>query len=66
MKTNLQNLMLIEAKNACISELKYLDSMKRMITESQELDPTVVLHSDKEILERFNHSVIAIIDNDII
>jgi hypothetical protein len=30
------------------------------------LDPTVFLHSDKEILERFNHSVIAIIDNDII
>lgn len=45
---------------------KYLDSIKQLIIKERESDPTVVLHSDQEIISKYHSSIVWLIDSDII
>jgi len=37
---------------------KYLYSIKQLIIKERESDPTVVLHSDQEIISKYHSSII--------
>jgi len=60
------NIQILRASESMVSENEYLDSIKTLITETQKEDPTVVLHSDEEIIEKFKDSIIAIINGEIV
>lgn len=49
-----------------LSKKEYLWETQRLIKESIIHEPTLVLHSPKEILNRYNHSIIAILGNSLI
>lgn len=56
----MERINILSASDSWISQNEYLSQVKRMILESQALDPTIVLHSDEEILKRFSNSLVAL------
>lgn len=55
----MENIVIWEAKNL-VSEIDYLNSTKRIVTNSIKNDPTLVLHDDETILKRYDHSIVVI------
>lgn len=49
-----------------ISKQEYLNQIKKMIIKTIQNEPTVVLHSDQEILDKYEHGVIAIQNGQIV
>lgn len=60
------NIQILRAEDSPILEDKYLKSMKQLILRIQKDDPTIVLHTDNEIMDKYKNSLIAILDDEII
>jgi hypothetical protein len=48
--------------NELVNEKYFLESIKKLIQSSIKYDPTLVLHEDKVLLDKYKHSVIALLD----
>lgn len=66
MKDTYQNITYVQPDEMIISRQEYLQQIKKMIIQTIQKEPTVVLHTDEEILEKYNHSIIAIHNSQIV
>lgn len=66
MKNIYQNINFIQPDETIISRQEYLQQIKKMIIQTIQKEPTVVLHTDEEILEKYNHSIVAIHNSQIV
>jgi hypothetical protein len=60
MKTTNHSLIYTIPRLWWVDKNMYLASIKTMILDSLLYDPTIILHSDQEILDKYAHSVIAL------
>jgi hypothetical protein len=59
MENNYTNINYIKPNETIISKQEYLNQIKKMIIQTIQKEPTVVLHTEQEILEKYDHSILA-------
>jgi hypothetical protein len=53
-------------QEANIDATTYKDHLKTLILQEIHTNPTMVLHTDEEILSKYNSSIIAVVDRKIV